>query len=363
SETQFLDKLSGDVNGHVEGVRSFLTAVAMGNGSIEDPPWSGVELLYKFQADSTALEIKNDRLLSERVLQDMLRAGCSLGIHLALPVEAVVGEEYAIDLSPLAPLLTSGDLPVTAKRTKLKLESFDRGTGVGVLRGPARFEERGERQGMDATAAYEGECVLRVNPADARILDVSFKSTIDFSAAQKEASVKMAGKGTYSMSLETALGDAVAKASGRKPAFRDRPRPANDLGVKLTLPSYFEGIRLGTRQQFLRTIDASKGRAVILFELVAESSANPKSYFDALGAALKKSNPKIRSIKVKCSLGPGMAYTLDSVHQEKTWRVRSEFYPLGKAGWLVYKLMAEPKCFAAAEKDFIKARGTLQSAR
>ena len=66
-----------------------------------------------------------------------------------LPKEAVVDGTYPVSLVSLAPLLVSGDLPVQSPEANLVLKSFDKKTGVAVLRGPVQIEEKGERDGLD----------------------------------------------------------------------------------------------------------------------------------------------------------------------------------------------------------------------
>lgn len=125
---------------------------------------------------------------------------------------------------------------------------------------------------------------------------------------------------------------------------------------------FFDGHVSADSPAFDTTVEncnGSMGEAVILVSFLQDKSASTKDFFEGVQATLKKTDAKVKMEKVRCFLGDGRAYLLETGGGEKRQRLRSELYPVKSGVWLLYKLVADPRHFSIAEKEFIKARSTL----
>jgi hypothetical protein len=360
-EIRFIDEYSVLTRDREEATRFFVRAESKANGEINDPPLGGIEVSFTRDSEGVRLLIKNDRTLPQEMIEDLLEASDSAGIWLQFPAEGKIGESYKVDLAPLGPVLLSGELPVTAATSNLKLEAFDEAAGLATFRGQAELAEAGKAEDMEISSRYTGQCTIRVKPLEQRILSLSLEGEYRF---EGKGSFHAKGKGTYRVELATEIGEAVKKARREKPRFRDRVHVAKQFGVKLTLPAHYARRPAEKEQQrYVRTLDSGKGIAVVVFQAVRGDTSKPQAFYDSVAASVRKEDRSAKLEKVKSPLGAGFAcVAMDHDAEGGPFRVRTEIYPMGPV-FLLYKLMAAPKAYAAAEKEFVKARASLKAAR
>ncbi len=358
-DTHFVDEhtlLTADVE---ECTRLFVKSSVKLNGDIVDPPYAGLQLHYKRTGEVMNLVIKNDRSLPQTALDSHLRAGASLGFWIDLPRKASVGTTYEIDLLSIAPALLGGGLPVESAKASLKFTAYDVATGVAKFEGSAELAEKGEIEGLQGSSEYSGQCALLVNAAEKRIVSASFKGTMRLDLTGPFAETQ--GQGSYSAEVKTEMGEPVTKARAEKAGFRENTHRVPQYGVRVSLPSYFARMPVDPKyQRFLRTLDASNGVAMIFFESTPGDPAKSAEFFEGVEAGLKESRKDAKVSRVGSALGLGLAIEMTDKNEEGTlFQVRMEMYR-AKGFYLVYKLVAVPKAFPAAEKEFVEARDSIQ---
>lgn len=358
AEFEFLDEHETLDDEHEVATRFYVKAFATTHGEVSDPPINGLTVKFQRLGKDRRVELQDGRTLPKKDVEGLLKEVDSAGFWLAFPEHAVVGGNYKIDLGPLVPLLFDNQFETKIAQADVKLESFDPASGAAVFRGSAEVSQDGTRKGLALNCHYEGECVIETNVQEARIVSLSLQGKVGLNGSGGSVAVK--GGGTYKLKFATQVGEVAAGARKRKPVHRDRVFRADDVGVAVTLPSFYDEVEDNQLRHPYRRLLDEKVTSVIGLDTVLESSKDPKSYFDALFKQLKQTYSDLRTEKVSSPLGNGQAFLITMEVEGKKLQVRSEFYPLNDR-WVVFKLITDPKSSPAVSPEFTKARKTLKA--
>jgi len=357
-EFQFIDELAHFGYEKNEGKREFLKFFKATDGELEDPPLNGLTVEMMKVADQSWIDLASSRYLPKSDADAMVRAVPTNGLWLSFPREAKLKRDYLIDLSPFGAVLLSNDLQQCSGSVNALFESYDAGTGIAKLSGPAHLSEQGLLQGFNLTLTYEGDCAIEVNPKEMRIIAITFSGSYIAEGMREADGVRFEGQGRYRASLTTHLGDAVSKARQKPIRFRERTFRAESLGVCLTLPSSYGKIEeQGSSHVFQRMVKGNHVASVSVDYLEGDA-ANPQAFFDWLLDDLKCQYGRVSIEKVSSPLGAARAYLLSRRVDGVELRVRSEVYPLDKR-FLLLKLQVEPDTLTRVMPDFAKARKSL----
>jgi hypothetical protein len=368
-KVRFIDEHTRLEEGVEEGTRAFVEATSVENGEIADPPLNGLVVRYSLADGRKNLALEGSRLLPPDEMNGMLANFDSLGFWLHFPESTRVGDEFDLDLTPLAAWLMGEETIRGTGKAKVKLESFDAASGTAKLRGAARLDGELEMRGIAIAMVQEGEVRIETRGAESRIASLEMDATVTASGAPTEppaaaASVRFQGKGKLTSRFATKLGPAVAAARSQKPRFRDRVHVVDSVGVSFALPSFYgvvevEGMLFGARRLLGNEGDALLSATLI----VAEGALDTEPFYRGLQASLEKQHGKVQSEKVSSPLGAGRAYryTADLGEGEGGGKVLFRLEAFPKDGRVILlRLQGDAKGFAAALPELAKARKSLK---
>ncbi|MFG0318989.1 MAG: hypothetical protein ACF8XB_17085, partial [Planctomycetota bacterium JB042] len=99
--------------------------------------------------------------------------------------------------------------------------------------------------------------------------------------------------------------------------------------------------------------------AIVNLQVIDASSANPKAFFDAVAAQLKKDDPTMRLKGVRSPLGNGKAMVVEKEEDGRALFIRTEFYPW-RGKWVAYKLSGDAAACEHALPEYVTARKSLK---
>ncbi|MFO0984664.1 MAG: hypothetical protein U1E76_23560 [Planctomycetota bacterium] len=358
-EYELIDELTRSDPQHTEATRYFVRANKDTDGEVQDPPLNGLTAVLKRTGEQSSVELADGRFLPQSDVDALLRTAPSVGFVLALPNSALVGNDYAVDLEPLASVLLSNDVQKNTGDANLLFESFDDATGIARLRGTAQLGEEGNVQGLDMTLAYVCDCSIEVNTREKRLTAITISGTYTANGAAPDGRVQFEGYGRYKCTLTTQMGEPVIKARYERIRHRERTFRAASLGVSILLPcSYAKVDEPGSAHVFQRMLKARRVAQVCLDRLDGDAR-NPQAYYDSVRADLRRQYSEVTLEKVSSPLGAGQAFILTRTVDGEEMRVRSEVYPY-EGHFLLFKLQADPDTLSSALPEFAKARKSLK---
>lgn len=358
-ELQIVDEIQRSDPQNLEATRMFVKAFKVTDGEIQDPPLNGLTTTIKRANGQSAVSLNDGRFLPADQVDALMRLAPSLGLWLVLPKDAQVGNNYVIDLEPVAALLLSNDFERNTGEVNALFESFDPTSGVARLRGFARLEEQGPLQGLECKLVYECDCAIDVCTRESRITAISISGSYTAEGATPDGRVRFDGSGKYKSSFTSRIGDAVSKARQSVPIHRDRIFRADGLGLSFALPSIYGRVDEPGSSYAFQRMRSGKRLAMICVDYLEGDPSNPKKFYDSLLADLKRQFGEVTMVKVWSPLGAGQAFELNRYADGEQVRVRSEVYPLEKK-FLLLKLQAAPATLSSTLPDLVTARKSLK---
>lgn len=363
SQAEFIDEYSASADKTEDATRTFLKAWDKTNGEITDPPLAGVTV-HCVRDDKTRINLVGPRSLPTSTLKDLLRAFDSLWIWARFPERVVLGQEFTLDLKPIAPVVFGWELVFDSASAQLSLAAWDPEKSVASFRGDieVRATTPNESGAGSMILTFRGPIEMRTNLEQDRIEEIKLNGELSVTSPPKQVA-RFSGSGSFRGKLTTVIAKNAARLRKAKPRFRTAVRRAEALGLQLSLPSCWAPVEAEDQAyQLVRTVDRDLGGAHIGLQTIKDSNSEPRDYLSRLEENFKKSYPKTKAKKVSCKLGPGRAFTIPRKDGERDVFVLSEFYPY-KRGWLIYKLSGDEKACKKALAEFRKARSSLRVAK
>ncbi len=366
-ELEFVDTHEILTKEHVKAVRHYVKTWTTTNIGIADSPLGGSKVEFREKDGDAEIEVIGDRAFPQRFIDQMLRHQYSASVWIDLPSAAQVGKTYKLDLSWIASVLLSNEGPIEEATAKMKLVSFKAENAVSRFEGSATFSESVEVQGVEVSVRYQLKGHIVASSDEGRVRSLSLEGSFQLKGSSRD--LKIEGQGTCEIELTTTIGKSAETRKRRKARQRSNVVHLEPHGVTVRLPSYYAPLEREkehpNHRAFLRTVDVEDGMPQIDFNLAdgpTQIAAGP--YFKALEKELKKTDPKTRTENVSSSLRPAKAFTFKTKDDEGGVQIiRAEYLTLRPGTLLVARVVAPPKAFRSALRQFIAARKSIKRSK